>query len=337
MVPLKASGVTVSVALCSHNGAEFIEEQLLSILNQSHPPDEIVISDDASTDDTVGRALAILNTQNLGGGGPAVDFTIVRNSEALGVSANFQQAVSACKGDLVVLCDQDDRWARNRVALGVGMFASRPDLLLLHSDARLVDERGDELPVTLFEALEISPATISEIHDGRAFDVLMRRNVVTGATTMFRRRLVDSSLPFAAGWVHDEWLAIMASIFGEVDVSADKPIDYRQHGANQIGVSKLNLAGKFRRLMEPGAARNRRLLERAHALVDRLEALPDNAVDQSYRESARQKLEHEIRRSRLPRCRFFRPIPVFKELATGRYTRFGHGLADAVRDLIQPL
>jgi glycosyltransferase involved in cell wall biosynthesis len=326
----------VSVALCTHNGARFIEEQLSSILSQSLLPQEIILSDDASSDDTVARARSVLDRHSASDPDRSVEFRVLENRTPLGVAANFEQAILACSGDLIALCDQDDRWAINRLSTAVAHFAARPHLLLLHSDARLIDDAGSPLPLSLFEALEISDSTISAIRAGRAFGEFMRRNLVTGATTMIRRRLADESVPFPTDWVHDEWLAIMATVLGEVDVTGELLIDYRQHGANQIGVRKLSITGKVRRLVEPGRERNLRLLGRARSLVERLKLL-GSLVPPTFREAALQKLRHEEMRSSLSRHRLLRIVPVMRELMSGRYSRFGYGAADAARDLIQPL
>ena len=84
----------LSVVLGSHNGAAYIGEQLESILSQTRMPDEIVLSDDASRDDTVAIARDVLSTH------PEVQFTVIENVPALGVVRNFEQAALAATGDL---------------------------------------------------------------------------------------------------------------------------------------------------------------------------------------------------------------------------------------------
>lgn len=325
----------VSVALCTHNGARFVAEQVSSILEQSIPPREIVLSDDASTDGTVDLVRSTVDRFLSGNPQADVDLVVLKNAVPLGVTANFEQAIAACGSELIALCDQDDVWRPDRLARAVTHFQERPALLLLHGDARLIDDGGSELRGSLFDALEITHGIRAAIHAGGGFDVLMRRNVVTGATVLMRRGLAERARPFPDSWVHDEWLAIVAAATGELDVTTDSLIEYRQHGSNQIGVRALSLAGKFRRMVEPGFERNRRLLERARSLAERFEDL--EGVIPARREAARQNLEHEIVRSSLKPGRPSRIGTVLRELGTGRYRRFGRGVADAVRDLLQPL
>lgn len=320
----------ISVALCTHNGARFLAAQLESILNQTLPPSEIVLSDDASTDDTVAIAEAMLV------GHPGVRLRVIRNAQPLGVTKNFEHAVLRTEGDLIALSDQDDVWYPRRLERAVAEFARRPELLLVHGEARLVDADGEPLGSDLFAALEATPWELGSIAGGRAIDVFLRRNLAVGAATMFRRSLLETAVPFADGWVHDEWLAVIAAATGAgtVDFIPEPLIDYRQHGTNQIGLRKLSLRGKFRRLMQPRRERNRRLLVAFENLTERLEQLK---VSPAIIEAAREKVEHERVRNGLPAARILRVLPVLREVRTGRYRTKGRGAPDVLRDLVQPV
>lgn len=317
----------VSVAMGTHNGAAHIAEQLESILSQSLLPSEIVLSDDASSDDTVSIAREVV--------GSRVPLTVMLNPTALGVTANFEQAISACAGEFVALSDQDDVWLPDRLSTAVSELARRPDLLLLHADARLVDADGKPLGHTLFDALELTQRERDLVHGGRAIEALLRRNLVTGATTVLRRELATRAAPFPTGWVHDEWLAIIAAATGTVDLIEDPLIDYRQHGANQIGASRLSLGGKVRRVLEPRGERNRRLAANFATLESRLEAL-GTAVAPATLVLAHGKAAHERMRLGLPAARLRRVVPVVRAVARGRYRRFSRGKGDVLRDLVQP-
>jgi glycosyltransferase involved in cell wall biosynthesis len=328
--------LTVSVALCTHNGAGYLAKQLLSILGQTAPPDEIVLSDDASRDDTVDIAERVVSEWRVAHPGTTPRFQVVRNTAALGVTANFEGALAACVGDVIALSDQDDVWLPKRLEIMVGEFARRPDLDLLHSDARLVDGEGDDLGTTLLGTLGVTAAVRAAEHSGHAFDLLLRRNVVTGATALVRRDLVLRARPFPEAWVHDEWLAMVAAATGVVDVLDEALVDYRQHDANQIGVTALDAAGHIGRLRAPRTLRNKRLLARAEALAERAPAFVP-APDSDRLGLIEAKLVHERMRSALPAPRVARVWPVLREWATGRYSRFGRGLQDVLRDLVQPV
>lgn len=326
---------TVSVALCTYNGARYIEEQLLSILNQTLPVAEIVLSDDGSTDDTLAIARRTLQDARQLSLGPAIRLRVLENGSPLGVARNFEQALRACTGDFIALCDQDDIWHSSRLERLTHGFAGRADVLLMHSDAALVAEDGSALGITLLEALEVTPGEIQEIHSGRGFDALLRRNLVTGATTMVRGELVQRATPFPESWIHDEWMAMIAGASARFDLIEEPLTDYRQHDGNHIGARKLNLRDKVRMLREPRLERNTNLVARAIALVATLEALGD-AVPPENLAKALEKLAHERLRFALPVSRIKRIVPVLREASRGRYSRFSRGRADILRDLVQP-
>lgn len=318
--------LSVSVALCTYNGAQFVEQQLRSIVNQTVSPTEVVIADDGSTDDTLDRVHAICAETD-------VPVRILTGSAPLGVTLNFQRAIEACSGDLIALSDQDDIWHPDRLALSIPAFASDPGLLFQHTDARLVGEGGELLGPTLFEALSVSRDDRVLIAEGRGFEVYLRRNLATGATVVFRRTLLAAALPFPMEWVHDEWLAIIAAAVGRVQLSDAQPVDYRQHGNNQIGVQKPTIRYRVGRMLQPRGSRYAELALRSEVLVGRLQAL---TVEPSLVERALKKARFESVRAGLPIRRVARLRTVIREYRKGSYRALSsQGNLDTVRDLLQ--
>ena len=322
---------SISVALCTHNGAAFVREQIDSILAQSVPAAQIVLSDDASSDDTVAIVERAVSEWPM----PRPELLVLRNVPALGVVANFEQAVQACTGELIALSDQDDVWMPDKLARFVERFAAEPDLLLAHSDATLVTADRSPLPDSLLDSLEATPGERRHLVDGRSYYTLIRRNLVTGATVVFRRGLLDHAAPFAPSWVHDEWLAIVAAAISRTLLIDGRLIEYRQHEGNQIGASKPSLSYKLRKLREPRQERNRGLVARSIALADRLESL-GAVVDPSRLAHARAKLAHEKWRLALPSNPVLRAPRIVAAVVSGRYSSFSRGIMDAARDLLQP-
>lgn len=318
----------VSVVVCTRNGEPFIEAQLRSILDQSVAPDEIVVSDDDSTD----RTLEIVESMRHGS---PIHWVVVENQPALGVTANFAQAVQKSSGDLIALCDQDDVWKPDRLREMIDIFEVNDDVVLAFSDAVLIDENGSDLGYSLFDALGVTEKDVSDVHRGDAFTLFVRRNIVTGATVMFKRSLLDFALPFPAEWVHDEWLAIIASTVGRVEVSTKKLIAYRQHASNQIGVRRRTFLRKIRRATQPRGDRNANLVERSRILRDRL--LPaGNLVRAQHKDSAAMKYTVESYRAALPAPRWRRVVPVISAARKGWYATYAsQGSFDIVRDLLQ--
>ncbi len=328
-----ASALAISVALCTHNGAQYVGEQVRSICQQTRPPQEIVLSDDASQDDCVEVARRVVDECNARAGQP-IALHVLRNTTALRVTKNFEQAVRACRGELIALSDQDDVWVPDRLARMAEQFERRPDLLLLHTDARLVDGALRDLGQSLFHALEVEPVELERIHGGRAFDVLLRRNLVTGAATVFRRSLLEAALPFPPEWLHDEWLGIIAAATGRVDLLEQPLIDYRQHGGNQVGAKRDALMDKLRKAFGSRGDTHVKRAVKAELLLQRLIDLGDR-VPPAFIDKARLKVAHQRFRAALPEARLARYAPVFREIMTGRYNEFGRGFRGVVRDLFE--
>lgn len=323
----------ISVALGTHNGERFVGEQIASILAQTRPVDEIVLSDDASTDRTV-RIVEEAVAEHAAAGGAEPDLVVLRNDPPLRVTKNFEQALRATTGDLVALCDQDDVWHPERIAALAERFAD-PSVLLVFGNARQVDADGAYLGHDLFDAIGMSAAERALVEDGRAYEAFLRRNLATGATVMLRRSLVDQAVPFPDAWLHDEWLAMLAAAQGGVRM-LDRPLtDYRQHDNNQVGMERLGFARKLRMFAEPRTERNLRLYRRARALGPALDAI--DGVPGAFRAAAHEKYTFEEARQAYPKARLLRLAPIVRQLRLGRYRRYGTGLKDAVRNLLQPV
>jgi glycosyltransferase involved in cell wall biosynthesis len=325
---------TVSVALCTYNGERYVAQQVRSILEQTRPVDQLVVSDDGSRDTTVAVVEAVIEQVRAEEPARTPVVVMLRAVQPAGVVGNFERALEACTGDLIALSDQDDVWHADRIDRMLAALDRAPDVTLLHGDARLIDAEGSALGVTLFEALGVSAAERAEIAAGREFDSLLRRNLVTGATTLLRRSVRDAALPVPEGWIHDEWLAIVAAATGRTALVEQVVTDYRQHGANQIGARRPTPADLVSRLREPRTDRNARLLQRAASLAERIGLL--DGVDPADVAAAGEKLEHERRRSALPARRSARLRPVLAAARRGDYARFGNGPRDVLRDLLQP-
>lgn len=323
--------LSTSVVLCTYNGARFLAAQWDSVLAQSRLPDEIVVRDDGSDDATP----VLLDTLRMHAEGCGVRVRLAHNPRNLGYVANFEVALRDASGDVLFLCDQDDIWHPDKLATLVAKFECRPGLLLLCSDAHRIDMTGAGLRRSLFETLKVSHAELRRIHAGRGFEVLLRRSLATGATIALRRELLADALPFPAGWVHDEWLAIVAAALGGFDCVERRLIDYRQHADNQIGMPDRDLATKWRDLVRPRAALIDALIARDEAMQERLHAFTNRVSDVS-RSLAAEKLLHLYARASLLRGKpWSRLGMVLQEATRGRYRRYGTGWRSALRDLLR--
>lgn len=324
--------LTLGVGLITYNGLKYLPQQLESIVSQSRAVDHIVVSDDRSTDGT----WEFLETWAKNS---PIRVTLIRNEQQLGLGRNFEQAVAAVEADIVFSSDQDDIWFPEKAASMAAVFERDPEVLLVHTDATLVDAQGKDMGTTLLGELELSDLEREAISKGNAFEVYCRRNVVTGATAAFRRSLLDLARPLPASLYHDAWLALMAAAIGKVQLLDTPMIAYRQHGANLVGVKKLGPVAKLRRFWwqmhgkRPLKATIRNIVAQRVALLERLSAHP--GVAPSYLERAGQALEFAKRREGLPGNPITRIRRVLRDASAGHYGRFSYEpWSDALHDVL---
>lgn len=321
----------LSIVMCTYNGSAFLQPQLDSLLAQTRRPDEILIGDDGSVDTTPGLLHDFAERARAAG----IEVSLRLNRHNRGYVENFSEGLRSAKGDVLFLCDQDDVWLPGKLEQMAVHFEHDPGLLLLHSDARLVDGHGDPLGCSLFTALAMTAEEKQAIHAGNGFDVVLRRSFVTGATAAVRRELVDLALPVGEGWIHDEWLAAVAAAVGRIDFVDETLIDYRQHDANQIGARRRTLAMKWQDLLLPRGELLAREAGRLHLLEAFLQGLPSAAAQQGAERISRKRMhfERRVRIGRLPRWQRMRAIA--HEARLGCYRQYGTGRRSMLRDLLR--
>lgn len=315
--------IRASVAMCTYNGAAYVEAQLRSILAQDRPVDEIIVSDDGSTDDTVERVRQVLAAGS-------VPWQLLPG-QRLGITQNFARAVGACTGDVIFLSDQDDTWLPHKVSSLLDLLESDPACDLVFSNARLVDAQLQDLGRSQFDVVRLSPRLRAALAGPQAFETLLRRNVVTGATVAFRKRLLDTALPFVDGWLHDEWLAIVAAARGPLHAHADALVLYRQHGRNQCGMSAEPVSRQIRHAV--GAVRPAVGEKRLASLAQRL-SVSSLRLDMGRQHHLNAALVFQQRRDRLPTSRLGRALTIATLALRGDYLRYDGGIRAAAKDLL---
>jgi len=318
----------VSVALCTCDGEQFVGAQLHSILNQTRPPDEIVLVDDASTDHTFDIAAAILHDVHLG-------VRLVRNPVRLGVTRNFERAIGLTTGEIVMLSDQDDVWLPHKAQRLVQEFERNPEVGLVLSNAEVVDESLRSLGSdTLHFFARTRVARTSE----EVFRVVVGQgNAFPGMTMAFAgryRALLLDFPPFVAGTsqsrlLHDGWIAVALSAIAPVGVILEPLALYRQHPSQQIGA-------RDRASLPPRTvAFSDELRNEIELREGVLRALNSRCRTSDLQPYARAYLEQSIAHLRIRSAIFERrgSMKAFaREVATRRYHRFSNGWRSAARD-----
>lgn len=210
----------VSVILCTYNGERFMQEQLDSIANQTRLPDEVVVSDDNSTDGT----FAILEAWK-----ESVPFqvNIRRNPQNIGYSKNFESASQLSFGDVLFFCDQDDIWHTDKIERVMEIFDRQNDTGIVFHNTSVVDEAG-------------KPTDLDELQlRGRGNRLLILRYfcpvddsapIVSGCCCAIRRDLLMEMIPFFCG--HDLCIYALGRARTHIETILDPLMDYRYHSKN---------------------------------------------------------------------------------------------------------
>ncbi len=208
--------MTVSVAMATYNGVRYIAHQLDSVLCQLEAEDELIVSDDGSTDGTRELLEAYASRDSR--------IKVIDGPRA-GAIANFENALVACKGDILFLCDQDDEWDTGKYATVKQVFETTDTVLVMH-DARLVDGDGTVIGESFFATRDTKTGLLKNLW----------KNSYIGCCMAFSKRLLPYVLPFAKGIpMHDQWIGLQAERHGNV-VLIDRPLmSYRRHGNNVTG------------------------------------------------------------------------------------------------------
>ena len=334
----------ISVALCTYNGAQFLDAQLESLLAQTRLPDELVVGDDLSSDET----LRILEDFARHAKFPV---QISVNEENLGSTENFEQTIARCTGDLIFLADQDDVWLPEKIEKIEAEFAKNAGLGMVFSDAELVGENLQSLGIRLWD-LSFPPDYQKLFKTSGMFKTLVKKNVVTGATIAFRAGLRRTFIPIPTGIpniIHDAWIALVISAEAEV-LPIEKPlIKYRQHARQQLGIGrdsrrKMNRAARrvaFQNSIEFFEKERARLLMMKTVLRENPQfkkAIAEFSVGEmidSYLEENLELSNHYTARMDLSPALLKRIFPVWRELLSGRYRRFSKGLLSVGRDIFE--
>lgn len=217
--------------MATYNGAGYLAEQLESLRVQTTTPLELVVTDDASSDDTVAVIRAFAETCGF-------PVRIEINPERLGYRRNFMKAASLCRGDVVLFCDQDDIWLPTKLAEVVAAFA-RDEVLFVYHNAEMFANDGTRLGLVFDDERQLRRV---EPGNPNVFQI------VRGCTQAYRTVLhaYDAFWPLSRDiWspivepdAHDLWYPFLGVALGEAVYLPRALMLYRQHGANTSGQSE---------------------------------------------------------------------------------------------------
>jgi hypothetical protein len=224
----------ILILLPVFNGEHYLAEQLDSIFAQNHNNILLVCRDDGSADGSVAVLARYLTAHSekmllledtLGNLGASGSFSLLMQW-ALKYMQSCPQKV------YVALADQDDIWHGDKLTCSLQVMTAADDGLvpvLVHSDLNVVDKHGQLISPSLMAYQGLDPARTG-------FSAQLVSNTVTGCSVLMNQALLHKALPVPADAVmHDWWLSLVASCFGQLLFIEKSLVDYRQHGSNTLG------------------------------------------------------------------------------------------------------
>jgi glycosyltransferase involved in cell wall biosynthesis len=321
------SSSLISIALCTYNGSRYVQEQLQSIESQNRSPDEMVICDDGSSDNT----LDILHEFAARAAFPV---RVLANEKTLGVAQNFARAITLCQGDVIMLCDQDDVWKPHKTQSLLQALQINAGAVYAFSDAEMVGEDGAPLGQKLWDAVTIRDR-IPKFHGPRQVETLLRHNLIPGASMALRSSFREVFLPIPSGWMHDYWFALLGSSLAFGVPVEDSLFMYRRHSEQVCGWKKKTYLQVVKDSLRAQQDESWGKLSTFHQLLERTSSgiVP---VERERLTLLQDKALHLERRAQIrSRVGADRLVCVAREVLSGRYRRFSDSWQSIVRDVLE--
>lgn len=317
----------ITVAMAVFNGAAYLAEQLESIAAQSRLPDELVVADDASTDDTLDIVAAFALHSPF-------EVRVIRKSQRMGCNHNFETAIRHSQGDVVALSDQDDVWLPRHIELITAPFARSDNIGLVISDSTCVDQKLHPLGTTFWAAERFTLGDARRIKAGNQFAEWTKHHVVAGHALAFRRHLADVFLPFHHAMMYDHWLSFVCAACAIVEMIPDQLTLHRRHQKQLAGLRPVSL-------VERSASQPTIAGTHFQGQIDQWESLRSRLASNKHllmtgNEFAVCEERLALLRSRASMREFglsSRVAAAIRLLATGRYHRSGRGFLTFMRDV----
>ena len=303
----------ISIAMAVFEGERFVCQQLDSIFSQSLVPNEIIICDDSRNDKTY-KAIKNIIEQH-----PEI-IKYFKNETQLGVSKNFEKAVSLSSGDIIFLSDQDDVWMRDKIAELISSINASLDCGGAFCNSELVDKDLNGLGLTHFD--------LRAFRGDPSIDFFLKRVPAAGHNMAFKAELKDLLLPFPdLNECHDTWIGLVIAATSGWTFTDETLTQFRQHDDN---LSRSGRDSQLKAAME--SIKNDASAWNA-ALYDELIQRITGNVEPEVLELLKDRRNHSAVRAKM-NCNIFKRLPlVYGEIKNKRYFKYGRGWKNVIQDI----
>jgi glycosyltransferase involved in cell wall biosynthesis len=318
---------TISVAMCTFNGARFVDAQLESLAAQKRLPDELVVCDDRSSDNTCETITRFARRARFA-------VRLVINDKNLGTTKNFEKSIQLCHGPIIALADQDDVWYPHKLD-EIENALTRSDVIAVFSDADLITEDSRPLTRRLWRTLRFTRAEQKQFARGNSLEVLIRHPIVTGATMAFRKELFELVTPLPPDESHDRWIAFLLAGYGRIESIPQPLMQYRQHRAQQIGPGPLTIRGKMAVAKARAGDFYCEELRRFRELHNHIQQRQHDFAGAKHIEiEIEEKIVHLQHRAELAHGKIARIPKILHHALNGNYWRYSGGWRSIAKDLL---
>lgn len=207
----------------------YLEKLLISLNNQDYILGKIklIVCDDSDSKkefNTIRQTLDRMITK--------FEYTIFKNEKNIGSNATFELLTKKSDAEFIAYCDQDDIWKEDKLTKLAEKIQTNKNTVLVYSDLEIIDSKDN----ICYSSFKDKNKRIKYKEGNNLFQFFLTRNCVTGCTMLIKRKIALSASPFNNEfYVHDHWLALIASTRGGISFVNQALVSYRIHGNNQVG------------------------------------------------------------------------------------------------------
>jgi len=232
--------MSVAAVIVTHNSAQFIGETLASVKAQTQLPDQIVVIDDFSSDNTI----QIVREHLVSAGIPYVIHPATTEATDLHtrIAQNFMQGVKEAQNkgaEVIVLGDHDDIWHENRIAQHMQIFNKNPHAAMIAADAVIKSDDNSHAELSAMASTLRSsfpvPVNFNDLRTTQQFSYVLKHSVATGGASAIKPAMFHN-FEIPKGWLHDRWWSLAATAHRGLVIDNTPVIDYRITAAQQVGL-----------------------------------------------------------------------------------------------------
>lgn len=322
--------LTSSIAMCTYNGAKYLEEQLQSFVEQTRLPDELIVCDDCSSDNTMEILHRFAQTAPF-------PVTVIQNEENLGYTANFLKCASLCHNDVIFFSDQDDVWDVQKIETFMNRFESSPEVGMVLSDVELMDVNGHSLNSSQVQQATRRPIAYwlylsqkNQMH----FFTKYPSSSWPGMAMAYRNVYSDFLYKFNKIQGHDRWLLCFFCIISKIQIIPQQLTKYRIHHNNADASDTRTM------IKQTEQANSRKIIDRYRTLSEDFQNMVSYLsqsglkIEPQALKLLAQKSEHLMTRYKIRTKQVNKWYYILRETFNGNYFRFGLGIYSIGMDVL---